>query len=71
MAISRMYLEPFKWTYLEVDMAKLGKGNELLSKCLNSDAFWTGLSKSHSILKKKYPCGDKTSADLQTEIEHL
>ena len=64
MKISRLFLEPFKWTFLEFDKAKLGKSSELLSKCLDSDEFWNGLKDSHSVLKKKYPCSDKIDLNL-------
>ena len=54
-SITRLYLEPFKWDFIKVDIAKLGKSVDLLTKCLNSNYFWKSLKKSHEELRVKYP----------------
>ena len=71
MAISRLFLEPFKWKYLEFDRAKLGSADGLISECLDSESFWKGLHSAHAILKKKYPCVDTVDHRLEQEIQKV
>ena len=47
MAISRQFLEPFKWDNVLFYSAMLGSGAGLLTCCLGSDQFWTGLEQAH------------------------
>jgi len=39
-AIIRLFIEPFKWDFIQIDRAKLGKADMLLTECLKSDDFW-------------------------------
>ena len=65
MAISREYLEPLKWDQIQTYKMRLGKATNIVSKCLDSDQFWTKIKKSHEILRVKYPCNDPPEQELQ------
>jgi len=40
MAVSRLYLQPFKWSFIATERAKLGRADGLLKECLKSEFFW-------------------------------
>ena len=64
MAISREYLEPLAWDQMQPYKMKLGKATNIVSKCLDSDEFWTKIKKAHDILRFKYPCNDLPDEEL-------
>ena len=42
-ALSRQFLEPFTWKYVDLSKLKLGNSISLLETVLKSDAFWQDL----------------------------
>ena len=65
-------MEPFKWDYIEVDRAKLGKAAALLTNCLESREFWSNLKRFHQKLMLKYAISYQSlSYEFKRDIELL
>ena len=70
-AIIRLFLEPFKWEFVEIDRKKLRNAGDLLTECFKSEDFWTGLKKSHRELLVKYPLKEAHAFKIQKDIERI
>ena len=71
MAVSKEFLDVFKWNVIPAHSAKLGKANALLTKCFDSDEFWAGLKNNHDDLKQKYSCSLKLDEEFEQEVENM
>jgi len=74
MAVSRLYLQPFKWHLVAIERSKLGRADTLLAEIFNSNLFWDGMKDSHAELKLKYPCCDQLAnyyEKQQRDLHHI
>ena len=71
MAVSKEFLEVFKWNIVPDHNAKLGSARGLLTQCFDSNEFWTGLKSNHEDLKQKYSCSLKLDEEFEQEIKSM